>query len=509
MTWFKKYFLNWPVPVYVLLLAAFPVLYLYAYNIAETKFGEAALPLALSLAGAVVLWALLTLILRNARKSGIAVAIFLLLFFTYGRLYEFLENWGLLVPKHGYLLPAMLFIWAYCVYFIGRTKRDFRITTTVFNVVAVALIAINLINIASYQVRMARLDTGTPGESPAESPANPGEPSTLPDIYFIILDEYAHPDTIKEWCDYDNSEFIDSLADKGFFTASQSKTRTPSSPHCLAQVLNMDYLTDPMSWDEEKKDYIETISGKYPDISPWSDANYQKIAYSMVSDFLRAQGYQYIFFGNWLSSARWDKYMEDNADLYFNYYLSAGTPWVSEFQETLWDTTMLRPFYRYILGSQYEIAYRRQTLSTLEHLKALPEMEGPKFVVAYLMCPHEAFVFGPRGEVVHTINWYNYRDKQYYLGQYIFMNVEIEKMIDALLEKSEIPPIIILQSDHGLRPHHTGIEIGGDEWHKILNAMYLPGIDYDELSDSISPVNTFRLIFNHYFDANYPLLGDD
>ena len=44
MAWFKKYFLNWPAPVYVLLFAAFPVLHLYAYNIADTNFGEAALP---------------------------------------------------------------------------------------------------------------------------------------------------------------------------------------------------------------------------------------------------------------------------------------------------------------------------------------------------------------------------------------------------------------------------------------------------------------------------------
>jgi hypothetical protein len=82
-------------------------------------------------------------------------------------------------------------------------------------------------------------------------------------------------------------------------------------------------------------------------------------------------------------------------------------------------------------------------------------------------------------------------------------------VIDALLDESEIPPIIILQSDHGQRPLHPGIVIGDDEWHKILNAMYLPGMDYDTLSDNISPVNTFRLIFNHYFDANYPMLEDN
>jgi hypothetical protein len=76
-----------------------------------------------------------------------------------------------------------------------------------------------------------------------------------------------------------------------------------------------------------------------------------------------------------------------------------------------------------------------------------------------------------------------------------------------LLQKSEIPPIIILQSDHGARPYYASV--GANEWHKILNAMYLPGMDYNTLSDNISPVNTFRLVFNHYFGADYPLLSND
>jgi hypothetical protein len=205
---------------------------------------------------------------------------------------------------------------------------------------------------------------------------------------------------------------------------------------------------------------------------------------------------------------------------------------VSEFQEILWNTTMLKPFYYYLVGDQYEEAQRRQTLYTLGHLETLPEMTSPKFVVAHLYCPHEPFVFAPEGERISPVNWANYEDKQFYLGQYIFISREIEKVVDVLLEESDIPPIIILQSDHGLRPHHRGIVIGSDEWRKILNALYLPGMDYSEISDSdewrkilnalylpgmdyseisdsVSPVNTFRLIFTHYFGADYPLLEDD
>ena len=514
MTWLKKYSLNWPAPVYVLLLAAFPVLYLYAYNIADTKFGEAALPMALCLAGAAVLWVLLTLIMRNARKAGIAIAIFLLFFFTYGRLYEALENSGMFVPRHGYLLPGILFIWCYCVYFISRVKRDFRITTTVLNVVAVALIAINLFNIASHEIKLARLDTGAPEESPAQAPAasNLTELDNLPDIYFIIFDEYAHPDTMKEWYAYDNSEFINNLEGKGFFIASESRTRTPWTPHCLAQVLSGEYITGGFVWDQNKRAYVfagNESDGLGPGKAAGTDINFRRIAYSKVADYLKVHGYRHIAFGNWYSLIRWDSYMEDNTDLYFNYYQEGATPWITEFQEILWTTTMVRPFYYHLAGIKYETAWRRQTTYTLEHLKELPEVEGPKFVFAHIYNPHAALVFGPEGEHVPSMNWWNFKDKRFYRGQYIYITAEIEKLADALLEKSETPPIIIFQSDHGLRPKHPGIVIGPNEWHKILNAMYLPGMDYSEISESISPVNTFRLIFNHYFGADYPLLEND
>jgi hypothetical protein len=512
MAWLKKYSLNWPAPVYVLLLAAFPVLYLYAHNMVETNFGDALLALALSLAGGVVLWALLTLILRNARKAGIAVAVFLLLFFTYGRLYEAMESSALFVPKDAFLLPIMLVIWGYyCVYFISRAKRDFRTTTTVLNIAAVALIAINLFTIASYEVKTARLRPEAPVETPQDTGASPVNNSTLPDIYFIIMDEYAHPDTIRGWCGYDNSGFIKSLEDKGFFIASQSKTRAPMTPQCLAQVLNMEYLTPGWEWDASEKDFVQITAseGEYPGDPPFSQATFRKIGYSKVSDFLKAQGYQYIVFGNSFSATTYEQYIKDTADLHFNYFETEASPWVSEFQKTLWMTTMLRPFYMRLVGGQDERAWRSQTLFTMEQLKELPEVAGPKFVFAHLYCPHQLFVFGPAGQHVDPANYQEYGDKQFYRGQYIFMSTEIEKVLDVLLKESTTPPIIILQSDHGLRPLWPKIEIGPDEWHKILNAMYLPGMDYSALSQSISPVNTFRLIFNYYFGANYPLLEND
>ena len=42
----------------------------------------------------------------------------------------------------------------------------------------------------------------------------------------------------------------------------------------------------------------------------------------------------------------------------------------------------------------------------------------------------------------------------------------------------------------------------------ILNTYYLPGLGNEDLYPSISPVNTFRFIFNRYFGLDYELLED-
>jgi hypothetical protein len=43
----------------------------------------------------------------------------------------------------------------------------------------------------------------------------------------------------------------------------------------------------------------------------------------------------------------------------------------------------------------------------------------------------------------------------------------------------------------------------------ILNAYYFPGIGKEKLYTTITPVNSFRLLLNLYFDAQLPLLPDD
>ena len=83
-----------------------------------------------------------------------------------------------------------------------------------------------------------------------------------------------------------------------------------------------------------------------------------------------------------------------------------------------------------------------------------------------------------------------------------FTNSKTIELIDLIIKEKSRTSIIILQSDHGQR-------IGVD-WEKPtddmiiqslnnFNAYYLPDVEKDLIYDGMTPVNTFRIIFNTYF----------
>jgi hypothetical protein len=81
------------------------------------------------------------------------------------------------------------------------------------------------------------------------------------------------------------------------------------------------------------------------------------------------------------------------------------------------------------------------------------------------------------------------------------------RVVESLLANSDTPPIIILQADHGPEGRHPHVSYTQERM-SILNSLFLPGLEDLPLQESLSPVNTFRLIFSEYFGAELPLLPD-
>jgi hypothetical protein len=142
---------------------------------------------------------------------------------------------------------------------------------------------------------------------------------------------------------------------------------------------------------------------------------------------------------------------------------------------------------------------------------------GPKFVFMHLLVPHQPYVFDSDGAFLPRHEENRRTRHQNYANQVRAANILMKRLIDGVLQRSPSPPVIIVQGDEG--PYPDGTEHLDYEWRRaapeilrersgILNAYYLPGQHYAQLSAGISPVNSFRVVFNAYLGTRLPLLSD-
>jgi hypothetical protein len=442
------------------------------------------------------------LILRNVRKAGIVVSIFLILFFSYGYALDLVKEWGVGdFHMRGVLVgtPAryVLLIWA--ALFVGgayltiRTHRDFRNLTIILNVVAVTLVLVPSISIGAYELKRPSF---APEDTTAAIALDPGETDTLPDIYYIVLDAYASAGVLEELFDFDNSEFIDYLTEKGFYVASESRSNYAISILSLASSLNMKYvntLSDEVG--------VESKDVKIPT---------QMIKDNLVTDLARTAGYKYIHFETHWGPTQYNEHADMNIPCAQKKI--AGINLLSEFNRVLIQTTLLRAFEKQLLFA----GYREYVLQAFDKLAEMPEIQGPKFVFAHIISPHWPYVFGADGEPIEVVERRHEsasKQKEKYLNQLQFINKKVEVLVDEILSKSETPPIIILQADHGPGLACATMDCSRKAFVTslmgIFNAYYLPQGGDDLLYQSISPVNSFRVVFNFYFGASFELLSDE
>ena len=134
-----------------------------------------------------------------------------------------------------------------------------------------------------------------------------------------------------------------------------------------------------------------------------------------------------------------------------------------------------------------------------------------------MLIPHPPYLFSPEGEPISSVGpdgLVSWKDKEGYIDAVKFANKKIKEVVDELLTDLENPPIIIIQADHGSmfdvdpnivhrgKPSNENIE----QMMSIFSAYYLPGIEKNLSYDVITPVNTFRIIFNSYLNTDYDLL---
>ena len=484
-------------PVHPIMLAAYPVLALLAHNIQEIKFITGVRALLVSIIGAGILLLLLKVVVKDWYKAALICSLGLILFFSYGHVYDFLEQTpiaGVMLGRHRYLLPLWAILFALGTAWALRSHQiPGRLNQTV-NFVGAVLLIFPLFQLALFAVQV--LPALSQDQQPATetSELHLPEGQKPPDVYYIILDSYTRGDTFDEIFDFDNTPFLNSLREMGFHVASCSQSNYSQTRLSLGSSLNMTYL------DEYLKGF-STHNEEMAHLLPLT-------RHSAVRETLEGLGYATVSFETGHLPTQWE-----DTDYYFSSKASMFTEaqnlgQLSEFEVMLLRTSaglvlmdgsagIAQQLFGQVNHSYWEV-YRNRILYTMDRLQSVPSIPGPKFVFAHILAPHPPYVFGPDGEIVQEEKGkiIGYRD------QVAYVNQRMIPMLKAIIANSEVPPVIIVQGDHGPNSftHHDRMS--------ILNAYYLPGSDQKLLYDTISPVNSFRVVFDTHFGGNYPLLED-
>jgi hypothetical protein len=500
-----------------LIIAVFPPMTLYLQNVGKLSFAEASINLVTILIALALFWLMLSRWVKNKHRAAAITSIFFMLFFAFGHIMPALANflnWALGVDRQIVVrlesfwgLLILLVIWATLFWgvtsLIIHASGDFKTITQLLNVMSVVLAATTLYRYVSFAVSQNALHTETLAldyQGPVSLSENPvrqmGE-GDKPDIYYIILDGYARADILQDIYDWDNHNFLSELERRGFYIATDSHSNYGVTLFSLASSLNLTYL--------------DVVTEQLPSDFTNPLPMFNMIQNNWLFPHMEDLGYTTVGFSTGYSSTE----MKD-ADIYLEPSIT-----FSAFQNELLNMTPLRLLF---LRQQYD-SHRDKALFALEHLRTTPQdIAGPKFVFAHIILPHPPFVLGADGTYLYPKTKFVLNDGNYltewigydlyiesYRAQVAFVSREILSVLDDILAQSATPPIIILQADHG-----SGAKLDWGSFENtyfperfsILNAYRFPNADYDALYESITPVNTFRIILDQYFGEAYGLLED-
>ncbi len=238
----------------------------------------------------------------------------LFFFFIYGQVYNLLEDRTLgnvSIFRHRTLLPLFGILAVVALYLIVRRLNQPGRYTFGLN-----LLAIFLLIYPASQILLSVLQQKSADRSVQNSYRPVAASTSRPDIYYIILDAYGRADVLRNLMGYDNSEFLNSLRQRGFYVADCSQSNYAYTEFSLASSLNYDYL-DRLNVSHTRNERIAILK------------------HNAARSFLEANGYSVVAFPTGWAYTEWK-----DADRYIDFEHPVTS--LTEFESLILDTTALR-----------------------------------------------------------------------------------------------------------------------------------------------------------------------
>ncbi len=335
-----------------------------------------------------------------------------------------------------------------------------------------------------------------------------------PDVYIIILDKYSSNPWLRSVYGHDNGPFEDSLRALGFFVPRESRTNYPHTGLVLASMMNgrpvHEMITEPRSrWP--------AIHEKLEDARAW--------------EFFKARGYRFFFFPSTYPGTVANR----NADRTMarpvpDPPIPPLTTWRKHAPfGTIRTAVCLRLGCRErVRTAQKLFPYPLESSDDIEWKFAmtasLPDSVGPIIAFTHVLSPHEPYQFA--ADCRQLPPWWPNTDagqdaevRAAYAAQVQCVNTMLLRTVRALVERSVVPPIILIQGDHGhgrlTRDAMMGqtvprAELTRDQLRERLDVFAAYRADGLEAQwyETISPVNVLPLVLNARFGAGWTLNAD-
>jgi hypothetical protein len=482
-----------PFPFHPVLLAAYPVLFLFAQNLSEVALGETYQPILRAGAVAIGITLVAGLVLRDVRRGALVASAVVVVWFAYGYLEDLAQP---LAPSRDVLLGGCLVSLVAVALLAWRLRPVWIVRlTTAANVVAVILVALTLVDVVPYQ-----LSRGTIAATPRDQ-ARPAPAPGARDIWFLVFDRYGNDQAMQDAAGV-ASDLPDWLERQGFAVARAAHANYGRTTLSLAATLNMTLLD-------------EVAARMGPDSNDPAPVN-AMLQDHRVGRYLQERGYRYVHIGSWFAPTKTSAIADENP------VLTARTDFGS-----LLDETTLGPTVNELLGDadppSHHLLHRAGALFGFHELDRVSAEPGPKFVFAHILLPHEPYVFRENGEYSELSEVDSKYSRPGHAAQLAYTNDRIRGLVGSLLAVApERQPIILIEADEGPYPDRYARDQNGFDWstatdqelatkYGVLTAMYLPGeapAGAPEPYPDVSPVNTFPIVLDRYFGEHIPLLAD-
>ena len=510
MNIFEKYDRNF---IHIIFISLIPIFILFTANFGKINFYDLIFPIVLITGISLSCYFILK---RKFSKNKIAliISIILIMIFSYGHIYNIFSQINISdidLGRTRYIIPITVIPGIIGIILIIKSKSKFSDSNKILNVVSLVIFLVIISNLLIATLNNFDCDNCINTEFFYESRDfsnyfqdfnyNLENNMILPNVYYLILDEYARKDALKEYHDFDNSEIIKFLESKGFHVADKSFSNYPMSVQSIPATMNMDYIN-----------FLQNEIGKdVRNYKPLNEKDFGLYANNEVIKNFKEIGYNIVTF-NTFSLHPYTIPLSD---------LVLCERQVDLLNNKLIDSLARMSIFGYFVERWGEAEQRKVTKCALDEFPTISQkINSPFFVWAHVLLPHPPWIFGPNGEeitpgkpLILTDNP-EYRDsgwdpKLQYIQQLEFSNKNIKNIVNQIFE---IDPysIIIIQGDHG-----TGWDINWnnpsdkDKFQRLRNfdAIYFPDESKrNVLNNERTLVNTFRLVFNEYFNSDYQIL---